>query len=366
MQATSQNHHSGFVIELAGKNLDFRKVTIEDQTPTGAQIAAAAGFKPDQLAIVLQLLASGAMEDIRPDEIVTLTQEPTRFLVAETDRTYFLTVDGARLEWPFEQITGYQVRKLAEVGENKRLLLEREDEADLEIQATDFVNLDQSGIERFITRKAVWKLNVQGVILEIETPTISVRDAVVRAGMNPNEGWHIYFKVEGQPKVEKSLDDIIDLRTPGIEKLRLTPKDVGNGEVPVPPRRFFSLLPIDEQHLDRTANLWETCLTPEGNRWLLINDYPLPQGYTHQHVRLALLIPAGYPSTEIDMFYLYPAVGLTSGVAIPCADYTVVIDGVSFQRWSRHRSTHPWNPATDNVITHLALVEGCLLKETGE
>lgn len=366
MQVTSQNHHSGFVIEVAGKNLDFRKVIIEDQTPTGAQIAAAADFKPDQLAIILQLLASGAMEDIRPDEIVTLSQEPARFIVAETDRTYFLTVDGARLEWPFEQITGYQVRKLAQVVENKRLLLEREDEADLEIQNTDFVNLDNSGIERFITRKTVWKLNVQGVVLEIETPTISVRDAVVRAGLNPDEGWHIYFKVEGQSKEEKTLDDIIDLRTPGIEKLRLTPKDVGNGEAAMPSRRLFNLLPVDEQHLNQTGVRWETCLSSEGRRWLVIYDYQLPQGYTHQSVRLALEVPVGYPSTQIDMFYLYPAVGLTNGAAIPCVEATAVIDSNAFQRWSRHRTVKPWNPATDNVITQLALVEGCLLKEVGE
>jgi len=366
MQATSQNHHSGFVIEVADKNLDFRQVTIEDKTPTGAQIAAAAGFKPDQLAIVLQLLVSGAMADIRPDEVVTLTQESARFLVVETDRIYLLTVDGARLEWPCEQITGYQVRKLAQVGDNKRLLLEREEEADLEIQDADFVNLNNSGIERFLTRKELWKLNVQGVVLEIDTPTISVRDAVVRAGLNPNEGWHIYLKVEGQPKEEKTLDDIIDLRTPGIEKLRLTPKDVGNGEAPLPPRRVFSLLPVDEQHLNQTGVRWETCLTPEGRRWLVIYDYQLPEGYTLQKVQLALEIPVGYPSTQLDMFYLHPAVGLTNGTTIPCVEATEVVDGDAFQRWSRHRSVNPWNPATDNVITQLALVEGCLLKEVGE
>jgi hypothetical protein len=366
MQVTSQHHHSSFVIEVAGKNLEFRKVTIEDQTPTGAQIAAAAGFKPDQLAIVLHLLASGAMEDIRPDEMVTLSPEPARFIVAETDRTYFLTVDGARLEWPFEQITGYQVRKLAHVTDNYRLLLRREEQADQEIQQTDFINLDNSGIESFVTRKPLWKLNVQGVPLEIETPTISVRDAVVRAGLNPNESWHIYLKVEGQPKEEKTLDDIIDLRTPGIEKLRLTPKNVDNGEAALQPRRLFNLLPVDELHLNQSGVHWEACVTPQGRRWLVIHYYHLPQGYTHESVRLALEVPVGYPSSQIDMFYLYPPVALTSGVAIPCVEATEEIDGDAFQRWSRHRTVNPWNPATDNVVTQLALVEGCLLKEVGE
>jgi hypothetical protein len=366
MEVIHQNHQNDFVIEVADKNLVFRQVTIEDKTPTGAQIAAAVGFKPDQLATVIQLLASGAMEDIRPDETVTLGLEPARFIVVETDRSYFLTVDGARKDWPYQHITGHQIRTLAEVGENKRLLLEREDEADLEIQDTAIVNLNDPGIEHFITRKAIWKLNVQGVLLEIDTPTIIVRDAVVMAGLNPNESWHIYFKVAGQEKQEKNLDDIIDLRTHGIEKLRLTPKDVANGEAALPPRRLFSLLPVDEQRLDQLGLRWETCLNAENRRWLVIHNYQLSEGYTPQIVRLALEVPPGYPNSQIDMFYFHPAVSLTSGVVIPCVQVTAVVDGDTFQGWSRHRTTTPWNPATDNVITQLALVEGCLHKEIGE
>ncbi|MNR01384.1 hypothetical protein D3C85_1171870 [compost metagenome] len=111
---------------------------------------------------------------------------------------------------------------------------------------------------------------------------------------------------------------------------------------------------------------WETCLNAENRRWLVIHNYQLPEGYTPQIVRLALEVPPGYPNSQIDMFYLYPAVSLTSGVVIPCVQVTAVVDGDTFQGWSRHRITTPWNPTTDNVITQLALVEGCLLKEIGQ
>lgn len=369
MEVIHQHKHNGFVILVADKNLDFRQVIIEDKTPTGAQIAAAAGFKPDQLATVIRLLASGAMEDIRPDEIVTLEIEPSRFIVAETDRNYFFTVDGARKDWPYQHVTGQQIRKLAELDDNRRLLLEREEEADREIQNTEIINLDEPGIERFITRKAVWKLNVQGIVLTIETPQIKVRDAVVLAGLNPNENWHIYLKVEGQPKQEKTLEDVIDLTAPGIEKLRLTPKDVANGEAASPPRRLFNLLPVDEQHLNQLGYRWETCLTclnGQDRRWLVIHDFQLPEGYTPRTARLALEVPPGYPNAQIDMFYFYPAVSLTSGAAIPSVQVVATIDDVIFQGWSRHRTPTPWDPATDNVITQLALVDGCLLKEIGE
>lgn len=366
MEVIHQHNHNGFVILVADKNLDFRQVIIEDKTPTGAQIAAAAGFKPDQLATVIRLLASGAMEDIRPDEVVTLEIEPSRFIVAETDRNYFFTVDGARKDWPYQHVTGQQIRKLAELDDNRRLLLEREEEADREIQNTEIINLDEPGIERFITRKAVWKLNVQGIVLTIETPQIKVRDAVVLAGLNPNENWHIYLKVEGQTKQEKTLEDVIDLTAPGIEKLRLTPKDVANGEAASPPRRLFNLLPVDEQHLNQLGYRWETCLNGQDRRWLVIHDFKLPEGYTPRTARLALEVPPGYPNAQIDMFYFYPAVSLTSGAAIPSVQVVATIDDVIFQGWSRHRTPTPWDPVTDNVITQLALVDGCLLKEIGE
>ncbi len=366
MEVIQQNPHNGFAILVADKNLDFRQIIIEDKTPTGAQIAAAAGFKPDQLATVIQLLASGAMEDIRPDEVVTLEIEPSRFIVAQTDRNYFFTVDGARKDWPYQHVTGHQIRKLAELADNFRLLLEREEEADLEIQNTDIINLDEPGIERFITRKAVWKLNVQGIVLTIDTPTIKVRDAVVLAGLNPNDNWHIYLKIEGQPKQEKTLEDVIDLTAPGIEKLRLTPKDVANGEAALPPRRLFNLLPVDELHLNRMGYRWETCLNAQDRRWLVIHDFQLPEGYTPRIARLALEVPPGYPNSQIDMFYFYPTVSLISGVEIPSVQVVATIDDVNFQGWSRHRTPTPWNPAIDNVITQLALVDGCLLKEIGE
>ena len=104
------------IIEVADKTLVYRQVTMSDSTPTGAQIAAAAGFKPDQLPVVLRLLLNGSLEDIRPDEIVDLSDETDRFIVVESDRTYRFTVDGARLEWPCRHITGYVVRELSGIS----------------------------------------------------------------------------------------------------------------------------------------------------------------------------------------------------------------------------------------------------------
>lgn len=52
-------------IEVADETLTYRNVLIDDLTPTGAQLAAAAGFKPKQHAVVLQVLANGGTASLR-------------------------------------------------------------------------------------------------------------------------------------------------------------------------------------------------------------------------------------------------------------------------------------------------------------
>lgn len=119
MNDLQSQHPRRRIIEVADESLTYRQVTVEDNTPTGAQISAASGFKPDQLPVVLMLLSDGSLEDIRPDEVVDLGSQVRRFIIVESDRTYLFTIDGTRMEWPCRLITGYVVRKLGNVDDNK-------------------------------------------------------------------------------------------------------------------------------------------------------------------------------------------------------------------------------------------------------
>jgi len=105
-----------------------------------------------------------------------------------------------------------------------------------------------------------WKLNVQGVIIESLHPKIVVRDAIKLAGFDTDVGWIIILKVAGEPRKEVDLNATIDLTHPGVEKLRLTPRQINNGEAAVPCRQDFALLPQDEAHLDRLGQRWETII----------------------------------------------------------------------------------------------------------
>ena len=54
---------------------------------------------------------------------------------------------------------------------------------------------------------------------------------------------------------------------------------------------------------------------------------------------------------------------MIGGFTLPTAG-RVLIGGLSYQQWSRHRGqSSAWRPDTDNVVTHLALVESALAKE---
>lgn len=139
-------------IEVCGLDFQFRHVDIADSTPSGAQIAAAAGFRPASDATVLHILANGELEDIRPDESVDVSAPITRFIVVESDRTYRLTVDGTRYDWPGRVVSGGLVRKLASISSDKSLYFERRDEPDQHMSDTDLIDLAEEGVEHFYSR----------------------------------------------------------------------------------------------------------------------------------------------------------------------------------------------------------------------
>lgn len=208
----------------------------------------------------------------------------------------------------------------------------------------------------------LWELNVQGVMIESPNPEITVRHAIKQAGFNPETPWIIVLKVVGEPKKEVDLSFVIDLRHKGIEKLRLTPKQINNGEAVSNRRVEFSMLQQDEDHLDLLGLHWET-LVDAGRRWLIIRGYPVPSGYRSQVTDIAIEIPVSYPSAQLDMFYCYPPLMLATNVAIGQTQHMEPITGLLFQRWSRHRQ---WDPARDTLAIHLALIDESLRREVGQ
>jgi len=356
----------GHAIDIGDENLTFRQVFIDDLTPTGTQLALAAGFKSAVDVSVLQFMPSGDLEDVRPNETVDLRRGQVRFVIVESDRAYRFTIDEQRFDWPCRVVSGGVLRKLGQVQTDMAIYLERSDQPDIQVHDQDLIDLDASGVESFSSRKLVWKLNVQGVVIEVSAPTIVVRLALIEAGFNPDQGWHIFLKIVGEQKQAVELSSVIDLRKDGIEKLRLTPKDVNNGEASTAPSRTFALLDVDEAYLNRLGLRWETFVEAE-RRWLLVHDYPLPAGYTTTHTQLALEVPPTYPGAQIYGFYAYPPLALSSGRTIESTQLRGILLGLEYHGWSRNRGpAAPWDANSDNVVTQFSLVDAAIAKEVGE
>src|SRR2546425_12116775 len=109
-------------------------------------------------------------------------------------------------------------------------------------------------------------------------------------------------------------------------------------------RREFRLPEGDEESLNGRGLPWETILEG-GSRWLIIHEYPIPAAYNQATVSLALLVPPGYPDTQIDMVYFHPPLAIGRPII---ALSSQGLDGKTWQRWSRHRTgVNSWRPGVD-------------------
>ncbi|MGH6710654.1 MAG: multiubiquitin domain-containing protein [Bradyrhizobium sp.] len=149
-----QTAHKAFRVKVAGPDLNFRDLNIDDAKPTGHQIVAAAGFHPAENYGILQWLETGDLEPLRLNEPVDLRPgDAERFIIAQTDRAFYFELEGERQEWLVTFINGITLKRLAKKDPDSVIvLLEREDAADEEIEDEQTVDLSGAGLEKFRIR----------------------------------------------------------------------------------------------------------------------------------------------------------------------------------------------------------------------
>jgi len=89
---------------------------------------------------------------------------------------------------------------------------------------------------------------------------------------------------------------------------------------------------------------------------VMIDDFSLPSAYTPQSATMLIILPAGYPNANLDMFRTIPDVKLANGNWPERADVRETHAGVSWQRWSRHFNT-AWRQGVDNLRTFIASIK---------
>lgn len=131
-----------------------------------------------------------------------------------------------------------------------------------------------------------------------------------------------------------------------------TERAIGRGR---PVRRDFALPEEEVELLDGSGLRWEA-ITEGGSKWLIVRSIPLPSAFVASTTSVAIQIPTGYPATGLDMAYFNPAIRRVDGGTIPCTEATQRIDGLDWQRWSRHYTpANPWKIGEYNILTHYLL-----------
>lgn len=206
---------------------------------------------------------------------------------------------------------------------------------------------------------AIYKVQIDKQHFETANPTPLARELLELAGKTPPEHFALYWKEKGQPH-RLTLESRVDLREPGVEKFVTLPLDqtegLGAG------RRQFSLPQEDGEWLDGLNLIYE--LVAEGGvPRVVIYGWPVPAGYNVDKVDVNVRIDPGYPDTQIDMAYFYPALTRVDGRSIG-ATSDDNFDEKVWQRWSRHRTTaNPWRPGLDSLSTHFALIDDWIARE---
>lgn len=146
------NPANNYRIKFANGGVDFNPIDIADPVPLGRQILQAAGLKPKAGYSLFAILESGDFEDVRLDEPYDLRQRGAeRFVAFLTDRDFKLTVNDAQVVWGKPVISGSILYKLANTDSDHAVFLEVPGGEDRLIEPEDLMNLDDPGIERFIT-----------------------------------------------------------------------------------------------------------------------------------------------------------------------------------------------------------------------
>ena len=148
----SQGNDPRFRVLIADEDLNFKKHVFDDPKVLGRQLIEAAGGHPVDEHVAIAMLPNGDFEDIRLDESYDLRDRGAeKVLVARTDRSFKFKIDDADLEWPHACVSGFVLRKLAQLPANYNLWQEIPGQHDKKITDTDVINLANAGVERFVS-----------------------------------------------------------------------------------------------------------------------------------------------------------------------------------------------------------------------
>lgn len=348
---------------------------------TREQILNKAGKSPAACFSLYQKLEGCDFELVRPDEVVDLTQNGIERFTIKEPIVFNYLVDGEEESTDNSQHTPTEILQRAGINPNKRYLVQvvpGRPDISYAFQPTAIIKMVCKGMV-FITREWLEEVNIedfgknclevppahryrvklQNQYVVFTSPYTTGKDLIIQSGKPDYTDYELYAFYSNNPTPQKiGYDQDVDLTERCLLRFVRQPKQQTEGRGN---RQQFALPEGEIELLENRGLHWETLV--DGNQhWVILYDYPVPEGYNVKSATVALCIQPGYPAAEIDMAYFYPALNRLDGKPIP-ALCQVTIDGLIYQRWSRHRKAGDWQPGVDNVITHLLLVDNWLTRE---
>lgn len=143
---------AAYRIRFGLEGLAFRNIDVPDPVPTGRQILDSAGLDRRADYLLFALLDSGDFEDIRLDETVDLRGKGAeRFIAFKSDRDFKFMLNDRQMAWGRAELQGRVLYDLADPSVEEAIFLEVRGGKDHLIEPDDRINLDEPGIERFVT-----------------------------------------------------------------------------------------------------------------------------------------------------------------------------------------------------------------------
>lgn len=351
-------------------------VTMPEPIATGQEVLEQSGLTPVTCHSLYMKLADCDFEKISPHQKVDLrSPRLERFVTKEPD-VFPYTVNKDPELTEEKELTPREIIQQAGLNPEVVYLVERKEngeEEELAFRMDDPIRMHCRGLH-FITRDWVETVDIEEYgkhcqpippakkyLIKVDKekfpwtrPWIAVEQVIRFIHKDNPSNYNLVKFLSSSPKpVPLPFTGTIDLREKCLLRFVVQPKTQNDGLQP-----GFSLPEEDVDFLKASGFSWEA--RTEGNyMWLILEGYPLPEGYQIATCSVALMIPPTYPASEIDMAYFHPHLAKKTGRAINAVTYQT-IGNKSFQRWSRHRMPGQWKPGIDNISTHLLLVNNWL------
>lgn len=367
-----------FVKESYGFLLNSLKFISFKKIVTGEQILKIAGISEIHCLTLYQKFKGNDFEKISLNEEVDLSYSGIEHFITKDSETSTYTLNGEHEMTDEKSLTANQILEFGAFDKGKNYLIQvfpdgqtksyaysPEESIKMICKGLAFVTadwLDIVDVEEYgkqckeIPPCRNFKIKIDKNYHIVDSRFITQSQLIALEGNLNVAIYDVYKFMNGNPKpVKVAIGETVDLTEKCLVRFVLMPKEQKDGKGV---RQNFTLPEEDIDTLNKMGLLWEALSQPA--MWLIIYDYPIPEGYNVEKATVALQITSSYPAAEIDMAHFHPPLQKNNGKAISAAPNHTIDDKI-FQQWSRHRNPGEWKPGVDCIATHLALVDNWLI-----